>query len=51
MPAVENDVVHTAKPEESVTAEHPLIEAAFEVKPTVPVGDAPPLTDAVNVTD
>ena len=49
MPAVKNDVAHSADPEASVTDEQPLMAAPFEVKPSVPVGKDPD-TAAVNVT-
>lgn len=51
MAAVENDVVQAAWPEVTVTAEQPLIVVLFAVNATVPAGDTPPLTVAVNVTD
>jgi hypothetical protein len=51
VPALANDVLHCAEPDASVTAEQPVIVVPFEVNPTVPVGDDPPLTVAVNVTD
>ena len=44
-------VAHLALLEASVTAEQPLSAAPFEVKLTEPVGDDPPLTVAVKVTD
>ena len=51
LPMGRAEVVHCAWPEASVTAEQPVMAAAFAVKLTVPVGDDPPLTAAVNVTD
>jgi len=42
--------VHCATPEESGSAEHPLIALPFEVNPTVPVGPDPPVSVAVKVT-
>jgi hypothetical protein len=45
------DEAHNALPDENVTDPQPVIVVPFEVKPTVPVGEDPPLTVAVNVTD
>jgi hypothetical protein len=50
VPTGNAEVVHCAAPEESGTAEQPLIELPFELNPTVPVGEFPPLTVAVKVT-
>ena len=51
LPRGKPEVAHRASLEESVTEVQPLMEAPFALKPTVPVGEAPPLTVAVNVAD
>jgi hypothetical protein len=38
-------------PDASMSPEHPVMATPFAVKPTVPVGDPPPVTLAVKVTD
>lgn len=54
VPTGKAEVAHWAEAEASVTDEHPVMEAPFEVNATVPVGpvgEVPPLTVAVKVTD
>ena len=50
LPPGRAEVVQAALPEERVIPEQPLIVSPFAVKATVPVGEEPPLTVAVNVT-
>jgi hypothetical protein len=51
LPAGREEVVHCAWLEARATAEQPLIAAPLAVNLTVPVGEEPSLTAAVNVTD
>jgi hypothetical protein len=51
LPTGNVDVMHCATPEESVTDPQPLMVDALAINPTVPDGEAPPLTVAANVTD